>query len=248
LIEYLIISYNNTLDPNKVKSTSFDKNSSRKGSSGQHPRIEELSINGDEHNGAVDSSTQPIIEEPDDPPKIRRSYSDTQDDNYQQQQHSQAFFYNQARVRPSVFTMPAGYFHAQQQRFPNGFTHAPCPLHPHMHQQRFTRPQLFQQYRPTMLAKAMIVEELDHAQLSHLSDDVNGLINGNHFDAQEPLYMVTYDGRRSVMNEGQITQLLYQLSQQQAHLVNLQQQQQQYFRQQQQQQQYFQQQSTQQRF
>ena len=210
-------------------------------SSDQHPQIVEVNGDNNEYNGARDSSSYPIIEEPDDPPKIQRSRTDPPDNNYQQQQHPQGIFYNPARIRPSVFPIPATFFHQLHQNFPNAFTYAHRSHHPnlHMHQQAF------QQYNPLMYAQAVIVEELDDAQRRNLTPDLlNQLMNGNYVDPQEPLYIVTYRGQRSIMNEGQITQLVYQISQPQAYQTNLQQQQQQ----QQQQQYFYQQQQQQQRF
>ncbi len=220
---------------------------SRGGSSGQHPRIVEISEDNDEFTSAADSSSpKPIVEEPDDPPIIRRSQSDPNHSNYQQRQ-TPLFFFHQAHIRPAVVTMSAGsaaaYFHHQQQRFPNTFMHAQRHPHLHTHQPFIFQSHLLHQYHPMMSARGILIEIMDDTDVNNNTPEgVNGPINGT----QGSLYMVTMNGQRYIMNEGQVKQLVTEVYQRQA-LQDLQRQhlQQQYF---QLQQQHFQQQQHQQHF
>jgi hypothetical protein len=228
---------------------------SKGGLSGQHPRIVEISEDNDEFTNATDSSSpKPIVEEPDDPPIIRRSQSDTNHNNYQQRQ-TPLFFFHQAHIHPAVVTMSAGsaaaYFQQQQQQqqgFPNTFMHTQHHPHLHAHQPFIFQPHLLHQYHPMMSARGILIEIMDDTDVNNNTPNgVNGPMNGT----QGSLYMVTMNGERYIMNEGQVKQLVTEVHQRQA-LQDLQRQhlQQQYFQLQQQhfrqQQQHFQQQSQQQ--
>lgn len=140
----------------------------------------------------------------------------------------------------------AAFFH-QQQGLPNDFMFAqPQPhAHLHMHQPFFFQPHLLHQYHPMMSAQGILIEAMDDAEPNiNASDGTNGSMNG----AQQTLYMVTVNGQRLIMNEGQVKQLVTEVYQRQAVQEHLQRQhlaqQQQLFQQQQlllaqQQQQYF---------
>ena len=239
-------SFDHISDPNKANSARLDQRSLKHTTSSSHPRIVE--VNGDEgSNGASDpSSPQPIIEEPDDPPAIRRTQSETNANDYYPQQRPSPFFFNAAHMQPPVFAMSAGsaaaYFN-RPQGFPRPPMHHPHS-HPQMHQQHFVHPQFIHQYHPMMSAQGILIEMMDEP------DVYNHTPNGHMNGADDSLYMVTANGQRIIMTEEQVRLLLHNVHQQQTYQENLQQQQQfhqqqQQFQQQQQQQQqqYFQQQA-----
>lgn len=123
----------------------------------------------------------------------------------------------------------AAYFQ-QQRRVSNGYAYAHNHPHFHMHQHAFY-PQTFQQYHPMMSAQGILIEIMDNDETSNTG--VNGAHQSrNSVDAQEALYMVTINGQRYIMNEAQVTQLVTEVHQHEAHQRNLQQQQ--FFQQQQQ--------------
>ena len=237
------------LDPNKFNSARLDQSSSRNRATGPQPRIVE--VKGDEGNNTAGDSTspQPIVEEPDDPPTIRRSPSDPND--YfppHPHPHPHPFFF---QPPPPVMTMSAGsaaaYFQQQQQQpgFPNAnmfAPHHPHHHHPHvhMHQPHFMHPHFLHQYHPLMSARGILIEIIDEADPHN--QPPHG-VNGPMDDAQDSLYMVTVNGQRYVMSEDQVRQLVTEVHQRQSYQENLQQHQQQ----QQQQQRFFQQQQAQQR-
>lgn len=219
------------IDPNKFNGPSLNQSqSTTDGSRNQHPRIVEI-----EDDGVRDYSTEPIIEEPDDPPKIHRSQTQpTQTQS--QQQYPRPFFFTQAHLQPTVYAMTPGtaaaYFQHQQALH----HHQQLPFHPH----------LLHQYHPMMFAQGILIEFMDdYDQNQHMYPNING--------THESLYMVTTNGQRHIMTEGQVQQLLnevyqreqFQQQQQQFHLHHQQQQQQQFHQQQQQQQQFYQQQQHQ---
>jgi hypothetical protein len=136
-------------------------------------------------------------------------------------------------MQPPVFTMSAGsaaaYFH-QQPGLLNTSMYAHHHPHLHMHQQHFVHPHFIHQYHPMMAAQGILIEIMDDADLNNPTlDGINGTMNS----VQESLYLVTVNGQRYIMAEGQVRQLVTEVHQRQAYQENLQQQQQQYFQQQQ---------------
>ncbi|CAF0871748.1 unnamed protein product [Adineta steineri] len=244
--EILYYSLQRLINPNKGDSVRLDQNGFKNGSHSPRPKIVELSPDDEESHNEVDaSSPKPIIEEPDDPPKIRKSQSHTPRNNFQHYPpHGHPFFFSQGHVAPAVMTMPAGtaaaFFHThhqQQQRrqgIPEEFIHA---QHPNIHPGHVLHPHLFQQYNPMMTARGILIEVMDDVDPTQFSSDG---ANGAPFDANEGIFMVSINGQRYVMNESQVRQLVTEVYQQQAYQETQQQQQQQQHYQQQQQ--YFQQQ------
>ena len=245
------------LDPNKFNSARLNQSSSRNRATGPQPRIVE--VNGDEGNNTPTDSTspQPIVEEPDDPPRIQRSPSDPSD-YFPPQPPPHPFFFQP----PPVMTMSAGsaaaFFHQQQQQqqgFANPmFAAPPRPPpppphhhhhhhhhpHAHMHQPHVMHPSFVHQYHPMMSAQGILIEFIDDADPQNQPHGVNGPMDG----PQDSLYVVTMNGQRYVMNEDQVRQFVTEVHQRQSFQDNVQQQQQQ----QQQQQRFFQQQAQQRPF
>ncbi|UJR33229.1 hypothetical protein I4U23_020684 [Adineta vaga] len=240
--EILYYALQKLINPNKGDSARHDQNGHKNGV--RSPLIVELGPDEDSNDTPDPSSPKPIIEEPDDPPKIHRSQSDAYD-----------------YIPPPVLTMPVGaaaaFFHQhhQQQQRRQGIPEEFIQAHQqqqHMHPgPMFYQPGV-QHYHPMMSAQGILIEAMDDIDPSSFSaDGVNGTSDTNGTDgtngnAQEAYYMVTMNGQRFVMNEAQVRQLVTEVYQQQAYQENLQQQQ--HFHQQQQffqQQQHFQQQQQQ---
>jgi hypothetical protein len=151
------------------------------------------------------SSTQPIVEEPDDPPAIRRSHSDVQTDRRSDSSMAHEFSNNRAYVRPSTMPLPTVVaFFEQQSNIP--FTYA------HVHQ---PYQHVFHQYHPMMSGQGILIEIIDTPEMNDS--------NRTHANRHEQIYMVTMNGQRVIMNERQVKQLvvdayqrqLYQSQQQQ---------------------------------
>ena len=219
----------------------------------QNPRIVELDSDSDDQNSvtSASSSTKPIIEEPDDPPVLRKQNSDTIYENYQHQYYPHPFIYNNPLIRPPVFTMPTTYYH-QPQVYPNMFMYSQQhQMHSHMPQQQFYHPHpqlhFIQQYYSMMAAQGILIEVIDKEEANNLittgvhSPSLPNATptNGVRFNTQEQLYLVTMNGQRFVMTEEHIRQIVTDTQQQQQQQQHFQQQQQHFYQQQfQQQQQY----------
>jgi hypothetical protein len=216
----------------------------------QNPRIVELDSDTDEHNSATStsSSTKPIVEEPDDPPLLRKQNSDTMYENYHQQYYPHPFIYNNPLIRQPFFTIPGAatgaYYHQQQQVYPNMFMYPQQPqVHPHIPQQQFFHPHpqlhFIQQYYSMMAAQGILIEVIDREEANNLittgvhSPSLPNATptNGVRFNTQEQLYLVTMNGQRFVMTEDHIRQIVTDIQQQQQQHF----QQQQFYQQQQQQ-------------
>ena len=203
------------------------------GSFSQNPRIVEVATDNDELNGTANlSSPKPIVEEPDDPPIIRRSRSEARHNNYHEQRNNYRYAFNQPYIPSTIYTMPAdvaaAYFHQQQQRFPNPFMYAHRPNLRMDQHPRFFHPHLIHRYYPMMSAQGILVEIMDDAQINDFNQNgIHSSMNGVNFGAQGPLYLVTIHGQRYIMNEGQVRQLMTEAYQREAYQENLQQQQQQ---------------------
>ncbi|CAF4234969.1 unnamed protein product [Rotaria socialis] len=260
--EILYYALQRLITPNKaVNLTNINSSPLRNGSTDAHPRIVELSEDHVEQNGATHaSSPQPIVEEPDDPPAVRRSNSDIDQGNYQQQQYNQPYIFNSANIPQTVLTMQAGTAAAffqlhhqqqqqqQQQQYPNTYMYAHHHHHPHMHMhhQPVFYPPMFQQYYPMMSAQGILIEIMDDEEAKNAnSNEANGPTHDTNHAAKELLFMVTVNGQRYIMNEAQVIQLVTDVYQHQNYQVQLQQHQQQQQLFQQQQQQIFQQQQQQ---
>ncbi|CAF0748451.1 unnamed protein product [Rotaria sordida] len=236
--EVLYYALQRLINPNKETNSAGNNASTLRAElSDQQSRIVEVNNDQDTvYDTADSSSTRPIVEEPDDPPLLRKSQSATNHDADQHDHNNHRYFYSQGNFRPTVFAMPAGaaaaYFQQQQQqRFPNGFMYAHPPPHYHVHPPPIIHPHLLPQYYPMMSAQGILVEIMDDAEPDAFIP--NGPMNGG---ASDPgLFMVTISGQRYIMNEAQVMQLVGEVYQQQGYQGNQQQQ----FQQQQQQQQQF---------
>ena len=200
-------------------------------SSSQHARIVEVAADSEEANRTSDlSSPKPIVEEPDDPPIIRSSHSETHHNNQHEQRNNYRYFANQPHIPSTVYTMPAdvaaAYFYQQQQGLPNAFMYAHQPnLHMHQHP-HFFHPHLIHQYYPMMSAQGILIEIMDDAQTNVFSrNGIHNSMNGVNFGVQEPLYLVTMNGQRYIMNEREVRQLVIEVYQRENYQANLQQQQ-----------------------
>ena len=206
------------IDPNKINSSPADQSSTINAFSRRSTRIVEIDSDSDENHTARDSSPsgKPIIEEPDDPPLLRRAqHSEMNSDTHRQQFYPHAFFHHHAHVHPQMYAMSnAAYYH---QAFPQAYVYA---HHPHVHahtsqqqQQQFVHPQthFIHQYYPMMNAHGIVVELLDNDEGNNTTG--NGVTS-------EQLYLMTMNGQRYVMNEEQIRQYIAQIQQQQQQHVH----------------------------
>jgi hypothetical protein len=214
--------------------------------------IVELDSDNEEPDSTLDpslssSAAHPIIEEPDDPPAVRKPEPDNKQNGYRSHPYSHAFVYSNAHMRPPVFTMPANaYYHPQyqQQAYSNGYMYAHPHVHTHMPQAQFyhhphahQHASFFHQYHPMMSAQGILIEVLDTEQTTNVNG-ADASINANSGEDQEQLYLITMNGQRQVMTEDQVRQLMIEVHQQQMYQSYQQQQQfqQQQFQQSQQQQ------------
>lgn len=196
------------IDPNKIKSTRADQNPTINAFSRRSTRIVELDSDSDDNHSATDSSPsgKPIIEEPDDPPLLRRApNSETNFDTHQHQSYPHAFFHHHAHVHPQMYAMPNVAYYHQHPAYV--YAHHPH-VHTHTSQQQFVHPQthFIHQYYPMMNAHGIVVEMIDNEEAN------NATGNGT---TSEQLYMITMNGQRYVMNEEQIRQYIAQIQQQQ---------------------------------
>lgn len=180
-------------DSNKVNKIHQDQSSS---STKKHPRIVELNGDQDSSKGLERNTTVPIIEEPDDPPKIIRSQSaDAQNQDEFDEARQRAYFAQQRRFQRPFFPMAHPFY--QHGFHPNGFAHG----HPHQFQH---------QHYPMAFGQGVLIELVDETT-THPSMNNNAY----HQQTNQQLYMVTMNGQRVVMDEQQVIKLVNDLYQRQ---------------------------------